>query len=233
MSRIGRLWNKLANPDRIPKLFALILGLVLLVGFLIPLDLNVDQLYPRPIPQEQIEEGISTAPYSRGGEVLKTPGITRAQYPENSKSIGWINSYMSPIAIWVSSISPYFGTSIYSSPGGLIDEILYYTRGFDTVLESTILMMAFVIASWLATNFTMNQRKRESISNSNKSDEYYDPTISSKQNHYNNDQNNQNNQNIQNIHNNLNNKNNINNNHNYQDNKNNNKKNNKNKELGD
>ena len=56
------------------------------------------------------------------------------------------------------NISPYFGTSIYSSPGGLIDEILYYTRGFDTVLESSILMMAFIIASWLSVNYTMNRR---------------------------------------------------------------------------
>ena len=56
------------------------------------------------------------------------------------------------------SISPYFGTSIYSSPGGLIDEILYYTRGFDTVLESSILMMAFIIASWLCVNYTMNRK---------------------------------------------------------------------------
>lgn len=162
MSRIGRLWNALANPDRIPKLFAIVLGLVLLVGFLVPIGLNVDQIYPRPAPQEQMDEGLAVAPYDRGGSVLEEPGITKAQYPENSKSIGWVNSYMSPQAILVKSLSPYFGTSIYSSPGGLIDEILYYTRGFDTILESTILMMSFIIASWLAVNFTMNRRKHES-----------------------------------------------------------------------
>ena len=72
-----------------------------------------------------------------------------------------ITAYMSPLAQWVSSISPYFGTSIYSSPGGLIDEVLYYTRGFDTILESSILMMAFIIASWLAINYTMNRRDIE------------------------------------------------------------------------
>ena len=65
---------------------------------------------------------------------------------------------MSPLAQFVSSISPYFGTSIYSSPGGLIDEILYYTRGFDTILESSILMMSFIIASWLSINYTMNRK---------------------------------------------------------------------------
>jgi energy-converting hydrogenase A subunit F len=66
---------------------------------------------------------------------------------------------MSPQALLVASLSPYFGTSIYSSPGGLIDEILYYTRGFDTILESSILMMSFIIASWLALNFTINRKK--------------------------------------------------------------------------
>jgi energy-converting hydrogenase A subunit F len=69
-----------------------------------------------------------------------------------------ITGYMSPLAQFVSSISPYFGTSIYSSPGGLIDEILYYTRGFDTILESSILMMSFVIASWLSINYTMDRK---------------------------------------------------------------------------
>lgn len=170
MSRIGRLWNALANPDRIPKVYAIILGLVLLVGFLVPMSLDVHQLYPRPAPQEQIDAGLAVAPYDRGGSVLEEPGITKAQYPENSKSLGWINSYMSPQAILVKSLSPYFGTSIYSSPGGLIDEILYYTRGFDTILESSILMMSFIIASWLGVNFTMNRRKHaDDSSDSNNS----------------------------------------------------------------
>ncbi len=57
MSRIGRLWNALANPDRIPRLYALVLALVLLVGFLVPLSLDVDQIYTRPAPQEQIDKG--------------------------------------------------------------------------------------------------------------------------------------------------------------------------------
>ena len=156
--KLGDLWNKLATPKRIPKLFALVLGLVLIAGFLIPAGLNVDQLYPRPAPQTQMDQGIGLAPYSRGGEPLVSPGITIAEYPENSASIGWINSYVTPLAQFVLDRSPYFGTSIYSSPGGLIDEILYYTRGFDTILESSILMMSFIIASWLAIHFTMNRK---------------------------------------------------------------------------
>ena len=200
MSRIGRLWNALANPDRIPKLFSVILALFLLVGFLVPLSLDVNQLYPRPAPQEQMDAGLSIAPYDRGGEVLGTPGITKAQYPENAKSLGMITAYMSPHALLVQSLSPYFGTSIYSSPGGLIDEILYYTRGFDTILESTILMMSFIIASFLAVNFTMNRKKHEdnsndniNINNSSNSNNNINNNINNDSNAHNNSNNNSNN----------------------------------------
>ncbi len=159
--KIGRLWNKLANPNNVPRLFAFCLAVILIVGFVVPMALNPDQLYVRPSPQLQAEDGVNLAPYDRGGEVLKEPVIVKAQYPENSEELGMISAYMSPLAQWISSISPYFGTSIYSSPGGLIDEVLYYTRGFDTILESSILMMSFVIASWLTVNYTMNRRDIE------------------------------------------------------------------------
>ena len=159
--RLSVLWNKLANPKNIPRLFAFSLGIILILGFIVPMELNPDQLYTRPAPQEQIDEGLAIAPYDRGGEVLTQAGIINPQYPENSMSLGMITGYMSPLAQWLSSLSPYFGTSIYSSPGGLIDEILYYTRGFDTILESTILMMAFIIASWLSINYTMNRKNDE------------------------------------------------------------------------
>lgn len=159
--KISRLWNKLANPKNIPRLFAFTLGIILVLGFIVPMDLNVDQIYVRSAPQVQVDEGLAIAPYNRGGEVLEKPGISMAQYPENAPYLGMINSYMTPLALWVSSISPYFGTTIYSSPGGLIDEILYYTRGFDTILESSILMMAFIVASWLAVNYTMDRRNQK------------------------------------------------------------------------
>ena len=159
--RIGKIWNKLADPKNVPRLFAFCLGIILVVGFVVPMALNPDQLYTRPAPQVQVDEGLAIAPYDRGGEVLKSPGIINPQYPENARELGMITGYMSPLAQWVSSISPYFGTSIYSSPGGLIDEVLYYTRGFDTILESSILMMAFIIASWLTINYTMNKKDIE------------------------------------------------------------------------
>ena len=156
--RIGVLWNKLADPKNIPRLFAFSLGIILIVGLIVPMALNPDQLYVRPAPQEQIDDGLAIAPYDRGGEVLTQPGQINPQYPDNAAQLGMITGYMSPLAQWVSSISPYFGTSIYSSPGGLIDEILYYTRGFDTILESSILMMSFIIASWLSIDYTMNRK---------------------------------------------------------------------------
>lgn len=157
MKSIGKLWNSLANPDRIPRLFALILGIVLLVGLFIPFALDNQQLYPRPAPQEQINAQDPLAPYDRGGIPFEERGTVKAQYPQYAPAIGEITAYLSPIAINVKNTTFYYGTSIYSSPGGLIDEILYYTRGFDTVLESSILMMAFVIASWIALNFTMRR----------------------------------------------------------------------------
>ncbi|WP_409200936.1 EhaF family protein [Methanobrevibacter sp. DSM 116169] len=156
--KIGDLWNSLANPKNVPRLFAIILGACLIAGFLIPMELNPDQLYPRPAPQSQVDEGLSLAPYERGGEILKTPGEIKSQYPATTPYLGMITSYISPIPNLISDLSPYFGTLVYSSPGGLIDEVLYYTRGFDTILESSILMMSFVIASWLAINFTMNRK---------------------------------------------------------------------------
>ena len=159
--RIGDLWNKLAEPKNIPRLFAFSLGIILIIGLVVPMALNPDQLYVRPAPQEQIDDGMAIAPYDRGGEVLKEPGQIKPQYPDNAAELGMITGYMSPVSQWVSSVSPYFGTSIYSSPGGLIDEVLYYTRGFDTILESSILMMSFVIASWLSINYTMNRKNDE------------------------------------------------------------------------
>ena len=169
MRSIGRLLNDLANPDNIPRLFSLALGIVLLAGFLVPFALNDHQLYPRPDPQNQINSGDPLAPYDRGGAVtaqwglngnfLYERGIVKAQYPQYAKDIGDITGYLSPMSIMVNKTTLYYGTSIYSSPGGLIDEILYYTRGFDTILESSILMMAFVVASFVALEFTMRREE--------------------------------------------------------------------------
>ncbi|AEG17969.1 MAG: EhaF family protein [Methanobacterium paludis] len=159
MKSLGRIWNSLANPKSIPRVYAAILGIILIAGFIIPLALNDQQLYPKPAPQSEVAAQNPLAPYDRGGTPFVEKGTVKAQYPQFSPAIGQVTAYLSPIAIWVKSTTRYFGTSIYSSPGGLIDEILYYTRGFDTVLESTILMMAFTIASWVAIHFTMRREE--------------------------------------------------------------------------
>jgi energy-converting hydrogenase A subunit F len=169
MRSLGRLLNDLANPDNIPRLFSLVLGIVLIAGFVVPFALNDHQIYPRPEPQNQINSGDPLAPYDRGGKsiadwglngnFLLQPGIVKSQYPQFSVNAGKVTGYLSPMALSVKNTTLYYGTSIYSSPGGLIDEILYYSRGFDTVLESSILMMAFVVASWIALQFTMRREE--------------------------------------------------------------------------
>ncbi len=135
MRSFGRLLNNLANPDNIPRLFSLALGIVLILGLLVPFALNDHQLYPRPEPQNQINAKDPLAPYNRGGVVFadfglngnfeKETGIVKAQYPQFSAAIGKVTGYLSPMAISVRDTTLYYGTSIYSSPGGLIDEILY------------------------------------------------------------------------------------------------------------
>ena len=49
----------------------------------------------------------------------------------------------------LSQTTMHLGTTIVAHPGGIIDEILYNTRGLDTVVEPTILLIAFAIASYL------------------------------------------------------------------------------------
>lgn len=92
------------------------------------------------------------APYDRGGIPLKEPAELKAQYPQYEPNLGKITAYLTPIAEWIKDKTYYFGTTIVSTPGGILDEILYYTRGMDTVLESSILLISFIIFSWLFFN---------------------------------------------------------------------------------
>lgn len=158
---IGRILNSLADPEHVPKVFAVAISIVLLFGLVMTFQLNPQQLYPKPAPQVQIELAkqnidisYNLAPYNRGGTPLdpNNKGIVRSQYftPLN----GWITAYLTPFAIWLRDVTYNFGTTILSHPGGILDEILYYTRGFDTILESTILFTAFAIASWVILNRT-------------------------------------------------------------------------------
>ena len=72
-----------------------------------------------------------------------------SQYPENSPTAGLVTSYLTPFSLYLAQTTQHLGTTIVAHPGGIIDEILYNTRGLDTVVEPTILLVAFAIASYL------------------------------------------------------------------------------------
>ncbi|WP_456372364.1 DUF2106 family protein [Methanocaldococcus sp.] len=148
MKKLGKIWNYLSKPEVVPRIFSIFLALVFIFGLLTPHYLNPNQLYPKPIPHSQTLK-TPLAPYDRGGIPLKKPALIKAQYPEYAPNLGKITAYLTPIAEWIKSKTYYFGTTIVSTPGGILDEILYYTRGMDTVLESTILLVSFIIFSWL------------------------------------------------------------------------------------
>lgn len=111
-----------------------------------------ESLYPK-----RLDNDSSLYPYDRGGEPLKENGLVESEYPGHEDSLGWITSYLTPFTTWLSSETHHLGTTIVSHPGGIIDEILYYTRGLDTVFEASILMMAFLLASYLMKR----ERRRE------------------------------------------------------------------------
>nr|WP_131007824.1 EhaF family protein [Methanofervidicoccus abyssi] len=148
MMDIGKVWNYISRPEVVPRLFALFLCLIMIVEFFIPTTYNENQLYPKCPPQSQIFKS-PLAPYDRGGEPLKKPADIKTQYPQFEPIKGKITAYLTPPAIWISKMTPYFGTTIVSTPGGILDEILYYTRGLDTVLESLTLLISFIIFSWV------------------------------------------------------------------------------------
>ncbi|ENN96763.1 (NiFe)-hydrogenase-3-type complex Eha, membrane protein EhaF [Methanocaldococcus villosus KIN24-T80] len=137
---IGKIWNYLSKPEVVPRIFALFLAIFLLFGFFNHYYKIPNQLYPKPKPHSQILK-TPLAPYDRN--------IVKAQYPNYLKNLGKITSYLTPIAEFIKDKTYFFGTTIVSTPGGILDEILYYTRGMDTVLESTVLLISFMIFSWM------------------------------------------------------------------------------------
>ncbi|AEF97147.1 EhaF family protein [Methanotorris igneus] len=151
MNKLSKIWNYLSKPHVVPRIFAGFLALVMIFGLLLPHELNKNQLYPKPVPQSQVLK-TPLAPYDRGGIPLEKPAEIISQYPQFEPLLGKITAYLTPIAEWISKKTLYFGTTIVSTPGGILDEILYYTRGFDTILESTILLVSFIIFSWMLMN---------------------------------------------------------------------------------
>ena len=146
MSFIQKVADYLSKTDNLPKVYALAVCLVAVIGLcMIPLiSYEANQLYPK-----SVDITSSLSPYDRGGIPFEEPAQIVAQYPENSPAIGWVTAYLTPASQWMADNTLYLGTTIAAHPGGILDEILYYTRGFDTIVEASILLCAFAIASFL------------------------------------------------------------------------------------
>ena len=146
MSFIQKVAGYLSKTDNLPKVYALAVCLVAVIGIcMIPaISYDADQLYPKSVDMES-----PLSPYDRGGVPFEEPAEIVAQYPENSPAIGWVTAYLTPASQRMADNTLYLGTTIAAHPGGILDEILYYTRGFDTIVEASILLCAFAIASFL------------------------------------------------------------------------------------
>jgi len=144
---IGRLSRYLADIDNLTTVYAVVVVAVAAFGILLlvvsPLSYEEDQLYPK-----YLDPASPLNPYERGGDPFNRTEVL-AQYPENSPYLGYVTSYLTPLSAFFAATNPYMGTTILTHPGGIIDEILYNTRGLDTVAETSILFVAFAIASFL------------------------------------------------------------------------------------
>lgn len=141
---IGRISRFISDFDNLVALFALVFAIVAAVGlFTLPLSYEEDQLYPK-----QIDPSSPLNPYDRGGTPFNAT-VVKAQYPQNSLYLGYVTAYLTPFSLLLSQQTLYLGTTIVSHPGGIIDEILYNTRGLDTIAETSILFSAFAVASYL------------------------------------------------------------------------------------
>jgi energy-converting hydrogenase A subunit F len=141
---IRRISHYLCNYENIVPLFAGACAALFVVGILLlPIQYNAVQLYPKTIDRNSTLD-----PYDRGGPPFAQVTI-KAQYPENSPTAGLVTTYLTPFSQFLADTTHHLGTTIVAHPGGILDEILYNTRGLDTVVEPTILFIAFAIASYL------------------------------------------------------------------------------------
>ena len=142
---ITRISRFVSNFQNLVALFAGACIIVSLLGILsLPLGFEEDQLYPK----SQLDPSSGLYPYNRGGVPFGTTEVV-CQYPENSPYAGYVTTYLTPLSQYLADHTRYIGTTIVAHPGGIIDEILYNTRGLDTVVETSILFAAFGIASYL------------------------------------------------------------------------------------
>jgi energy-converting hydrogenase A subunit F len=142
---IRRISQALSRLENLSGVYALMVIVVTLVGIVtLPLlDYQGDALYPK-----NINRASSLDPYDRGGQPFNAT-VVQAQYPENSPYLGYVTAYLTPLSLFLAEHTLHLGTTIVSHPGGIIDEILYNSRGLDTVVETSILFTAFAIASYL------------------------------------------------------------------------------------
>lgn len=144
-SMVSRISRFISDFDNLVPAYALMIACVALIGLLtLPLlTYEPDQIYPKTLnPSSPLN------PYDRGGAPF-TAAEVHAQYPENAPYIGYVTGYLTPLSRFFAATTQYMGTTIVAHPGGIIDEILYYTRGLDTIVETSILFVAFAVASFL------------------------------------------------------------------------------------
>ncbi|NLO77574.1 MAG: DUF2106 family protein [Methanomicrobiales archaeon] len=137
----------MADIDNLVAIYAVIviaiIAVFLVAMIIVPIEYEENQLYPK-----HINTSSPLNPYDRGGEPFGTTQVI-AQYPQNSPYLGYVTAYLSPFALLMMESNLHFGTTIVAHPGGIIDEILYNTRGMDTIVETSVLFAAFAIASFL------------------------------------------------------------------------------------
>jgi energy-converting hydrogenase A subunit F len=142
ISKISRI---ISDYENLVGLYALLVIAVTLVGILTMPGLVYDE---NQIYAKEINRTSGLDPYDRGGVPFGTT-VVKAQYPENSPYLGYVTAYLTPLSLFLAESTLHLGTTIVSHPGGIIDEILYNTRGLDTVVETSILFVAFAIAAFL------------------------------------------------------------------------------------
>ncbi|HON82050.1 MAG TPA: DUF2106 family protein [Methanoregulaceae archaeon] len=141
---IQKISRIISNYEVIMPLFAGAVTVLFIIAILsLPLTYHEDQLYPKTINRSSPLD-----PYDRGGLPF-TQVVIESQYPENSPTAGYVTTYLTPLSWFIANSTLHAGTTIVAHPGGILDEILYNTRGLDTVVEPTILFIAFAIASYL------------------------------------------------------------------------------------
>jgi energy-converting hydrogenase A subunit F len=141
---IQRISRIISNYEMIMPLFAGAVTVLFVIALIsLPIPYYDEQLYPKTI-----DPASPLNPYERGGPPF-TQSVIKDQYPENSPTAGYVTSYLTPLSWYLANTTLYLGTTIVAHPGGILDEILYNTRGLDTVVETTILFIAFAIAAYL------------------------------------------------------------------------------------